>query len=42
MENKIEKRIHAQYITNFFSSMPVSKHLSFKELNTSLHTLKVY
>jgi len=31
MENKNEKRIHAQQITNFFSSTPVSKKVKLQE-----------
>jgi len=42
MENKCEKHIHSEQITNFFSSMLCPKMLSFEKQKTSSHTLNVY
>jgi len=42
MENKSEKLINAQQITNFFLSMQVFKKLSFKKQKISLHMLYLY
>jgi len=42
MENKTEKRMHAQQITNFFHLFHYSKKLSFKNIKILLRTLKVY
>jgi len=41
MENKSEKPIHAQRIANLFRLCQCPKKLSFKKLNTPLHTLNV-
>jgi len=43
MKNKNDKRIHAQQITSFFSSVIMSKKVKLQKTNkTSLHTLNVY
>jgi len=42
MENKSEKRIHAQKLADLFSSMPVSKKVKLQETRDIVTTLNVF